>query len=330
VPGERIGTIASASDVPAAFGLTARMHLASHDADGSGFLEGDEVAAAGGPPLDTDDDGRVSLFELADGIGLLDAGGSRVVRASSRVVLGASRTDPDGDLARLFDGVNPYEFDEDGNEQLDRRELRRAAFRALDLDGSGALSMDELSRCAGTLRTIRFGDERGRRRFDELDRNGDGRVTASELRVPEADWEALDVDRDGGVQLPVEVAEYERRRGYVGPESEWPGRRVPPTGLPPAPTVEGLLAVLDANGDGELSRRELGDRRDLLSELDRDRDGSVSTAELAQGVARVQARGPDAVADGFEARWDVDGDGRVELGELPGWVLLRVGRPDGG
>ena len=65
---------------------------------------------------------------------------------------GSPRTEPDGDLARLFDGLDPLTFDRNEDRRLDRKELARALFAALDLDGDKRLDRHELSRHPGRAR----------------------------------------------------------------------------------------------------------------------------------------------------------------------------------
>ena len=96
--------------------------------------------------------------------------------------------------------------------------------------------------------------------------------------------------------------------------------------MPPDGGKERHYAQFDADGDQRLTRRELQGRRDLLLALDDDRDQVVSEVELRARLDRMADLGTDVLVDSFAARWDLDGDGVVEPGELPlpAWVRRRI------
>jgi Ca2+-binding EF-hand superfamily protein len=314
------GTPRVASEVP---GAGARLHFQACDVDRSGLLEGDELQRAG-PGLDADGDGRVSLRELAPLARLIEP--ERTEAAASASEFLSTRVDRDGDLARLFDGIAPLPFDEDGNRKLDRDELSRLLFAALDLDRDRSLSMDELSRHPGELRQLRLGGSAARARFARADANGDGKIQPKELKIADAEFLALDVDRSGAVELGAQGVPAWEARGYFARGSEWPTRRAVALSLPPRATVESLLEVFDVDGDGALGARDLKSRPGLLLELDLDRDGTAEPNELANRVQIAQAQGVEASPDDFVARWDLDGDGEVAEHELPELVRRVLSR----
>ncbi len=329
VSGAELGTIATFDRPPPIPGATARLHLARLDADRSGLLDGDEVAAAGGASIDANGDGRITLNELAQHTALTGArpatpgtasadGGPAMDGGESRFLV--TRVDPDGDLARLFDGVDPFAFDRDGDLALDRGEMSRALFAALDLDGDERLSPAELSRHPGELRQIRYGDALGRALFDQLDRSGDGWITRRELSIAERDFAALDADGDGRVQIVrVQPGELPQRELFGrGTRGEWPTRRVAFSALPPGITTDRVFAALDRDGDGVLSRAELSGRPDLRDELAIGRNDAGATREAVEARVGIVARlGVEATYDDFARRWDLDGDGEVEPDEMP-------------
>ncbi len=309
------------------YGITARLHLERADIDRTGMLEGDEYAEAGGLGVDDNRDGRIALIELARHAGLLgdttsdDVRQERVEAADEMI---AARVFRDGDLARLLDGTNPFDFDEDKSSGLDRRETDRALFAALDLDADGGLTRDELSRYPGNLRQLRYGDAQAERTFRAFDKTPDGRITRREFRIEDPEWLALDADQDGEVRLIEGRFEFERERGFARDGSEWPTRREFFLPLPPGLLSDRLLERFDADEDGTLSRAELGARPEVFVLLDRDRDGTGSPEEIARFVAQITRNGVDACPDDFLGRWDLDASGVIEEDELPSLVRLRL------
>ena len=149
-------------------------------------------------------------------------------------------------------------------------------------------------------------------------------VKRRDYDVRPEDWDALDGDGDGELQLPG--TERDRVRGAMVPAErvEWPRRRGRFVyDLPPSVTVELLLDTFDKDDDGELSKSELRRRPTLFAQLDQNRSGVVEADEVARARARIADRGLDAVADEFIARWDLDGDGEAELPSVGRWAVDR-------
>ena len=171
-----------------------------------------------------------------------------------------------------------------------------------DTDGDGAISLDEFQ--------AEFA-ETAERRFQALDDNGDGLVTAEEFRgggergeraagfrsrMADRTLTRLDTDGDGFVTLAEVLADGQEATG------EWFARR-------------------DADGDGQLSADEFSERRFG----DRDRDGGIGRidAEIdtdgdgAWSLAELQAVRPELTAERFN-RLDDNGDGVVSADERSG------------
>lgn len=87
---------------------------------------------------------------------------------------------------------------------------------------------------------------------------------------------------------------------YAQPANPGPrGRGGPGSGLPPA------FAVIDADGDGVLSKEELAKAGEALGALDADGDGVISAEEARPG--RNAAVGQRGQGRGFRARPDATG-----------------------
>ena len=324
VPASALGTLPPGAPRHDSPGLSARLHLESLDLDRSGMLEGEEIAEAGGADLDVNQDGRISLIELAEEIDLLRAPGSQSDRMPADVVR-ARRVDPNSDLARLLDGTDPHAFDRDKNDQLSRKEAEKAFFHALDLDRDERISPAELSRHPGDLRRIRYGDWEASKLVATLDRSGDGKVTSREFRLRDADWEALDVDGSGEVQLPLTAASNRTgARAVTQPPVEWPFRRERWYELPPVLSKETFFAAFDADGDGRITKREMKRRDELFRQLDGNGSGLLEDNEIDGLLNRIGQDGVEATSDDFLSRWDLDGDGKVEEHEVPSAAVLRL------
>jgi hypothetical protein len=330
VPGQILGTIGVGVQPLDAPGSSARSMYARLDKDRSGLLNEEEYERAGGEAVDDNRDGRITLYELAAYGGAFDTGMSAVPVDEAQVFL-ETRVDEDGDISRLLDGLNPFDFDEDDNSRLDRKELESAFFTALDLDRDKRLSLAELSRHPGSHRQLRYGDLGSLKRWSRTDLNRGGTISRREFKLEDRDWEACDVDRDDGVQLPIRATAFQRENGILPLGSEWPTRRRIFTGLPPTASLETVLAVFDKDKSGTLSRREMRKRPALFLEFDRDRNDVVDEAEINRRIDILGQLGVDVCATDFVRRWDLDGSGKVEEEELPegAWIPIERKRKKG-
>ncbi len=110
------------------------------------------------------------------------------------------------------------------------------------------------------------GPDRDRPGFTELDLNGDGQLSAEELRAPaEARFAEADTNGDGALS----VEEMQARA------TERMAQRI-------AERAERTLERRDANGDGLLQLTELEDGRGgrIFERMDADDDGMISAAEF--------------------------------------------------
>src|SRR5262249_23534599 len=133
-------------------------------------------------------------------------------------------------------------------------------------------------------------DVSGQGLFEALDADGDGRLSRRELRGAVRLLDAWDSDGDGFL-APDELAPGFRCTWYLGPAgANSPAALDSPPGMPLLAldfSEEGLLwfRKMDANRDGELSRREfLGTAADFRK-LDSDGDGVISLEEAERAEA---------------------------------------------
>ena len=151
-------------------------------------------------------------------------------------------------------------------------------------------------------------------RFTErMDRNGDGRVEASELPPRMAErLGAADANRDGVLSVTEITAHMEAQRAA-------------------------RFARMDSNSDGAVTADEVGPRWEHLQVADADHNGRVSAAELQQARAsgalrggHGRGRGMHGGRDGagFVQRFDRNGNGSIEVSELPPRMAEHLGAAD--
>lgn len=161
--------------------------------------------------------------------------------------------------------------------------------------------------------------------FDQLDANKDGKLTKNE--VPEerpfmrqvAERDASGVTKDEFVRAMTAGA--------------------PPGGTPMVAggNRPGLLAVMDTNRDGELSKEEIDGAAKALLALDKNGDGKLSREEIGgPGPGGLPNSGrPGGGQPNLQAirdRWleaDTNKDGKLSKDEAPGFLKERFDQLDG-
>lgn len=161
--------------------------------------------------------------------------------------------------------------------------------------------------------------------FAKLDSNGDGAVDQDELgsALSQKSNDGLlvslskqfgDLDSDASGSLSAE------EMTAMAPPPPPPGDQAPNTEL-----ADALISALDADGDGAISSDELSngltsagstaDSSKIFSALDKNEDGVVSQDELAASLTPPPPP-PQATSDELFSQLDADGDGSVTATEL--------------
>lgn len=188
-----------------------------------------------------------------------------------------------------------------------------------------------------------------------LDKNGDGKLNAADF-LPLVGQ--LDTNHDGKIgldDLPDDAREVLRQYDQDGDgmvtvmdlmlllqeSADSNGDGMLDMSDLPAPLRAMMLADLDKNYDGILSEEDLEPivdtlqltdaGRAIIDQLDTNNDGHFSAQELSLSwvklqalAAQVKADGPDGVALNGSRTIDANGDGKVDLNDLPQKVRLAL------
>ncbi|MEZ5962342.1 MAG: EF-hand domain-containing protein [Planctomycetota bacterium] len=249
---------------------------------------------------------------------------------------GLSAQSPSAEHTKLLaDTFARYDRSGDGKVTRDEFPGSDAQFRAVDADGSGSFSLDEFTRSAtGKALLAAFDasrkEPRPRASFDvlaarrlravlRLDPNRDGRVARAEWRGTDLAFRSLDLDGNGSLDT------HDRKLAETATVAPAPSLRA---FKQPLPAKDVLLAKLDRNKDGTLSPAELGgtDLAPFFAYIDSNGDGHLDGAELQRAVdavaAAVYRRNAGTRADIQHlpdipfATWDKDKDGRLANAEF--------------
>jgi Ca2+-binding EF-hand superfamily protein len=216
-------------------------------------------------------------------------------------------------------------MDRNGDGVISRSEWRGSdqSFKVHDWNGDGVLSGDEVRVGAARNEADDDFDQRARpefrnwtqRGFENLDRNGDGRITRAEWFY----------DREGFIRA-------DRNGDGVLTRAEFLGSDVDTD-------REDRFDYLDTNNDGRIERSEWHGSRDTFEWMDRNNDGVLSRSEMV-GADDEQTdlfgaldRNNDNVITPSEWQWsrrsfsqqDRNGDGQLTRSELTNAELNAVG-----
>jgi Ca2+-binding EF-hand superfamily protein len=175
----------------------------------------------------------------------------------------------------------------------------------------------------------RPGDEM-RRKMKEMDADGDGRVSRAEWKGEAEAFDRFDKNKDGF----LDKEDAPRGMGMGGGQPGMGGGRIDPE------AVKARWKKMDRDGDGKVSKEEYTGDFDFAN-LDADKDGYLTDADLAKLGEAMGAGGPGGAGGGKApppltpeevakrfAEMDKDQSGKVEAAEMPEMLRERMLKAD--
>lgn len=173
---------------------------------------------------------------------------SSLIIGSAAVALGGPHYGP-GPRA------NPFaQLDTNKDGKVTRQEAQVAKvtrFKALDTNRDGVVTEQE---------AVQARQKRGAERFAKMDANKDGRLSKTEVKMPDQRFQKLDVNKDGTL-TQNELLQGKRK----GNDSK----------------RKGMWMRLDSNKDGKITEKEATAAADRMFEkLDANKDGAITQEEM--------------------------------------------------
>ena len=226
------------------------------DANGDGYLKGEEIVKGWVERYDLDADGRVSRTEFME-----------ISTRPPKLRHPSPMRDP---VARLRLDMASFDKNKDGVIQKDEYPGDQVKFRAYDRNKDEALSQPEaLAMAEDEIADIRK-KMKNPNRYEFLvlfDADKDNNVSLDEFDGSAADVKKYDKDGDG-------VVTYDE----LYPEKMMDRMRKAEDAAPKAPDLS-MLDTMDKNKDGKVSRDEFKGTDGAWQRLDRNGDGVVTIAD---------------------------------------------------
>ena len=230
---------------------------------------------------------------------------------------GAAANRPVRDQQGLSFQAVMRQADKDNNGTISPDEFREAmdkVFKKADLNRDGVLQRNETGRANRAL--FPAGDTTGQRPepgaanlwervLKPQDKDGDGKVSASEWQGAPERFKRADTNGDGFVtREEVQEAASERvRKATQKQRGQGAGGPSGPGGpggarLAPEERAANLLKTQDQDGDGKVSATEFKGREQAFRRMDRNNDGFLTAQELLETGSQVRERRGQQGGDG--------------------------------
>jgi len=181
-------------------------------------------------------------------------------------------------------------FDKDGDGKVSKQEFTGTQdhFTSLDKNNDGFIDQNEKPAAGKSIDQSIKGAAKGGNMIQNLDKNGDGKISKDEFAGPAEVFTTLDKNKDGFIDQNEK---------------------------PPAPMGKGgnMRQNADKNGDGKLSKDEFAGPAEVFTTLDKNKDGFIDqdekpNAPLIKGVTK----------GGMMQNPDKNGDGKISKDEFAG------------
>ncbi len=188
------------------------------------------------------------------------------------------------------------DYDKDRDGKLKGDEVRTYYFDRSDLDGNGAITLDDFA-------SVPEGKRAQAEKLLMLDRDKDGSVSFEEFVVPKIMMNKVDADKDGAIS-----------KQEADPNAALQGAG---TG-DPEKDIDGFMERFDKDKDGMISREEYTGPAQIFDRVDTDKDENLTRDEIAKFMQAAAKRGGTTGPADFVQRFDKNSDGRVTLEEFGG------------
>ncbi len=202
-----------------------------------------------------------------------------------------------GNGARQMARILVFEdYDKDRDGKLKGDELRTYYFDRSDLNGDGAITLDDFA-------NIPEGKRGQAEKLLMLDRDKDGKVSFEEFTVPKVVMNKADEDKDGAISKQEADPNAALQGGGSGdPEKD----------------IDGFMERFDKDKDGMIARAEYTGPAQIFDRVDTDKDENLTRDEIAKFMQAAAKRGGTTGPADFVQRFDKNTDGRVTLEEFGG------------